>query len=96
VKGPSSRREKAGFLANLRRLGASDEVKFVIADRRDYRFAKDILRRFRLRGERVLLSPLAGRLPARRLAGWILKDRLDVRLQVQLHKILWRAGGRGR
>ena len=96
VKGPSSRRQKAGFLANLRRLRAADEVKFVIADRRDYRFAKDVLRRFRIRGKQVLLSPLAGRLTARRLAGWILKDRLDVRLQVQLHKILWRAGARGR
>jgi 7-carboxy-7-deazaguanine synthase len=96
VKCPSSGREGANHWPNLRRLGTDDEVKFVVADRRDYRYARRVMRRFRLSGRHVLLSPVHGLLPARRLAGWVLKDRLDARVQVQLHKVLWGPGARRR
>ena len=70
----------------------TDELKFVIADRADYEWARDVIRREAL-GEKVgaiLLSPVAGsaQLP-RDLATWLIEDRLPARLQLQLHKILW-------
>jgi 7-carboxy-7-deazaguanine synthase len=77
-------------------LTARDEVKFVLADRGDYEYAKakladyDLLRRCA-----VIFSPVFGRLDPAVLAGWILADRLDVRLGLQLHKILWPGRDRG-
>jgi 7-carboxy-7-deazaguanine synthase len=65
-------------------------VKFVLADRTDYEWAKDVLERHGLaRRATVLFSPVAGSLPPALLAEWILADRLPVRFQLQLHKILW-------
>lgn len=96
VKCPSSGREKNNLWSNLRLLGPRDEVKFVVTDARDYRFARKVMKRHRLEERRVLFSPLYGRMPAARLASWILRDRLNVRLQVQLHKILWAPGRRGK
>ncbi len=88
--------EKTNF-DNLDLLRSSDELKFVITSRLDYEWARDIVRtRYHrsIRGREtdnpsILFSPAAGCLQPARLAGWILEDRLQVRLQVQLHKILW-------
>jgi 7-carboxy-7-deazaguanine synthase len=65
-------------------------VKVVVADRADYEWARDTLSRHDLSSRcTVLLSPVAGSLAPRELAEWILADRLSVRLQLQLHKLLW-------
>lgn len=97
IKCPSSGEQARNDLTNLSRLTANDQVKFVIGDREDFHFAKSMLSRLPppLLPDRTLFSPVAGRLPPDRLAGWILADRLEVRLQVQLHKIIWPDKDRG-
>jgi 7-carboxy-7-deazaguanine synthase len=90
VKTPGSGEEKRNRYDNLQHLGNKDEVKFVICDRADYEWSRNLLNQYRL-NERceVLFSPSHAQLPAAQLAGWILEDRLPVRLQIQLHKYLW-------
>jgi len=74
------------------RLNPQDQVKFVLADENDYQFARDFLPRLRafLPAGHILFSPVHGLLPAADLAAWILRDRLPVRLQLQLHQIIWK------
>ena len=90
IKTPGSGEEGRNRYDNLRHLGEHDEVKFVICDRADYEWARDILKQYRL-NERceALFSPSHLQQPAAQLADWILEDRLPVRLQIQLHKYLW-------
>ncbi|GAB6068722.1 7-carboxy-7-deazaguanine synthase QueE [Methylothermus subterraneus] len=90
LKPPGSGEVGRNRLENLAFLSPKDQVKFVIADRNDYEWSKAMLKTHRL-AERceALFSPAAGRLEPRVLAEWILEDRLPVRFQVQLHKILW-------
>ena len=90
LKAPGSGEADKNLWDNLEHLRAHDEVKFVLADRADYEWAKDILERHDLaRRATVLFSPVAGSLPPSTLAEWIVADRLPVRFQLQLHKILW-------
>ncbi len=97
MKCPGSNESEKNDLNNLSRLSGEDQVKFVIQDPVDYLFAKDLLkhlpREFPL--HHVLFSPAAGRLAPEILASWILKDQLAVRLNLQLHKILWPGIPRG-
>ena len=97
VKCPASGEAHGTCWENLDRLAAGDEVKFVIADRTDYEYARDVACRHRLheRCRSVLFSPVHGALDPRTLAEWVLADRLPVRLQIQLHKYIWGAGARG-
>jgi len=90
IKCPGSGEEKATDWANLKRLRPYDEVKFVVSDRRDFDWARRIVTRHKIdqRCHAVAFSPVAGKLPAARLAGWILKSGLPVRMQLQLHKVL--------
>jgi 7-carboxy-7-deazaguanine synthase len=90
VKTPGSREETRNRYDDLARLRPEEQIKFVICDRGDYDWARDRLQQLKLY-ERctVLFSPSAGQLPARELADWILADRLPVRFQLQLHKVLW-------
>jgi 7-carboxy-7-deazaguanine synthase len=98
IKCPSSGESDRNDLRNLERLTERDEIKFVIANREDYDFARNILR---LIGEMppganiVHFSPLFGRMEPQVLAAWMLEDRLPARLQLQIHKILWPAERRG-
>jgi 7-carboxy-7-deazaguanine synthase len=89
-KTPDSGEARRNRLENLELLRAADQVKFVLCSRGDYEWARDMLR---ARREplpcQVLFSAVWDQLEPRELAEWILADRLDVRLQVQLHKILW-------
>jgi 7-carboxy-7-deazaguanine synthase len=96
VKCPSSGEAAANRWANLPHLRGRDEVKFVLADRADYDFAREVVHEHRL-GDRcaVIFSPVHERLTAATLADWILADHLDVRLGVQLHKIIWPDRDRG-
>lgn len=96
VKCPASGEHKKTLWSNFRHLGDRDEVKFVISDAEDYRYAKDVLARFRGEaGWGTLFSPAFGFLPPEKLAGWILEDALDVRFQLQLHKFVWGPDRRG-
>jgi 7-carboxy-7-deazaguanine synthase len=88
LKPPGSGESARNRFANLPLLRANDELKFVLADRRDYEWAREILTRHAIACP-VLFSPVQGELDARALAEWILADGLEVRLQVQLHKLLW-------
>jgi 7-carboxy-7-deazaguanine synthase len=97
VKCPGSGEAHRNDWNNMDHLGPSDEVKFVIQDRIDYEFAKEVVERFSLadRVHAVLFSPVHGVMDAKTLAGWILEDRLPVRLQLQVHKYIWDAKTRG-
>ena len=97
VKCPGSGEAARNAWGNLERLAGHDEVKFVIRDRADYEFARDVLRRHGLerRCAAVLLSPVHRVMDPRELAAWSLADRLPVRLQVQLHKYVWGDDARG-
>lgn len=96
-KCPSSGMSQANLWSNVDRLGAGDEVKFVLADRGDYDFAVSAVRgRGLLERCPVVFSPVHGRCAPADLAEWILTDGLDVRLGLQLHKLLWPDENRGR
>lgn len=90
LKAPGSGEAARNRWDNIPLLNAHDEVKIVLADRADYDWAKARIDEHRL-AERcaVLLSPVQGRLDPADLAGWIVEDRLPVRFQLQLHKLLW-------
>ena len=96
VKLPGSGMAERMDPGNLGRLGAEDEVKLIVADRGDYEAARELVRG-RLAGfpGEILVGAVDGELEAGRLAEWTLADRLPVRLQVQLHKILWPGRERG-
>ena len=97
VKCPGSGESEKNDWSNLALLTSSDEVKFVIADRRDYEFARDIVLRENLpvRVNAVLFSPVHGKLDAKLLSEWVIADRLDVRVQLQMHKYIWSPETRG-
>ncbi len=90
LKPPGSGEDARNRWENLAHLTPHDEIKFVLADRADYEWARELLRDEHLdRLCPVLFSPVQGELPPAQLAEWVLADRLPVRMQVQLHKILW-------
>jgi 7-carboxy-7-deazaguanine synthase len=90
LKTPASGELDKNCYENLAVLRATDQVKFVICDRSDYEWARELVRRERIDARcQVLFSPSWGQQDAGTLAEWILADRLPVRLQVQLHKYLW-------
>ena len=90
IKTPSSGEVERNLWSNLELLTTADEVKFVIGDRDDYDWSKAILREHALVSRcSVLFSPVYEALEARMLADWIIADRLPVRFQIQLHKLLW-------
>jgi len=97
VKCPGSGESDRNDWSNMARLTATDEVKFVIKDRADYEFARDVAARYGLmdRVRAVLFSPVHGVLDPKLLAQWILEDRLTVRLQLQAHKYIWDPKTRG-
>ncbi len=96
-KCPSSGHAGENRWENVPHLTGRDEVKFVIADERDYAFARDAVRKHKLTGRcLVTFSPVAGEITAATLAELILADDLDVRLGVQLHKIIWPDHDRGK
>ena len=90
LKAPASGEADRNHWENLGRLNARDELKIVLADEADYAWAKSVCAARRLDAIcPVLLSPVAGRLEAKRLAEWVLRDKLPVRVQLQLHKLIW-------
>ena len=90
IKTPGSGEEKKNLWSNLDRIKPKDEVKFVLCGREDYDWARRVLAERRLADKcTVLFSPVYSQLNPTDLADWVLQDRLPVRMQVQLHKILW-------
>lgn len=90
VKTPASGEQSKNLLELLPRLTPHDQLKFVVCDRGDYEWSRDLVRDRGLDALcPVLFSPSYGRLAPRHLAEWILEDRLPVRFQLQLHKLLW-------
>ncbi|MDD5175380.1 MAG: 7-carboxy-7-deazaguanine synthase QueE [Sterolibacterium sp.] len=90
IKAPDSGELGNNLWTNLDYLTPRDEIKFVLASGSDYAWAKEALAQRKLTGIcSVLFSPVQGKLDPAELAGWILQDRLQVRFQLQLHKLLW-------
>jgi len=90
LKTPGSGEVERNRYENLDALSRNDQVKFVICDREDYQWARELIARYRLDGVcEILFSPSHGQQDSAQLAEWILEDRLPVRLQLQLHKQLW-------
>jgi 7-carboxy-7-deazaguanine synthase len=90
IKTPGSGEAEKNLWRNLDQLKPNDEVKFVLCNQADYDWAKQVLAEHAIAGKcAVLFSPVYGQLNATELADWILRDRLPVRMQIQLHKILW-------
>ena len=96
VKCPGSGESDKNDWRNLEKLAPHDEVKFVIADRADYEFARDVvLWKLPTNPAAILFSPVHGGLDPKTLSEWVLADRLPVRVQLQLHKVIWHPATRG-
>ena len=91
VKCPGSGEAERNFWPNLERLNPQDEIKFVIADRADFDYAREMIEKYRLaqRVPFVLMSPVWGAVEWKDLAGWILQSGVRARLQLQMHKLIW-------
>ena len=97
-KCPGSKMNQHNDLENIKRLSSRDQVKFVIGDLNDYKFAADLAKLIKKRmgpDFPVLFSPVTPGLKPAHLAQWILDDSLEVRLQLQLHKIIWGPEAKG-
>ncbi|MGB7922216.1 MAG: radical SAM protein [Pyrinomonadaceae bacterium] len=98
VKCPASGEEARNHWPNLDRLRAErDEVKFVVANREDWDYARDVIARYDLetRAHAVLISPVWGEVDLQEIAGWVSASGLNVRMQLQMHKQIWGAEARG-
>ncbi len=97
VKCPESGEEKSFLAENINEISQKDEIKFVIASRRDYEFAADMIRSrlSHIQRARIHLSPVSGAVAPSELADWILKDGLPARLSLQQHKFIWDPDQRG-
>src|SRR5580693_6764858 len=90
LKAPGSGEVARNLWTNLDAITQHDQIKFVLADRADYDWARTVMSERELPSRcDILFSPVYGKLPPRDLAEWILADRLPVRMQIQLHKLLW-------
>lgn len=96
MKCPDSGMKDRMLFENLERVTRRDEIKFVLSSGKDYQWATEVIREYRLEERaRVLLSPASGKLSARSLAEWLLADGLKARLQLQLHMLIWPEKTRG-
>jgi 7-carboxy-7-deazaguanine synthase len=96
LKCPGSGMDKYMNLQNVDYLTVRDEIKFVISDREDFEWALEILKQHEMQGRaHVLFSPVSDRLRPQELAEWILQEKLNVRLQLQIHRYIWPDRRRG-
>ena len=97
IKCPSSSESNSFLFENLKFLTEQDELKFVIAQRHDYEFAKSIIKNnlAKISLEKIHLSPVFGQIKPERIAEWLLEDNLNARLSLQQHKIIWDPDKRG-
>jgi 7-carboxy-7-deazaguanine synthase len=91
IKCPSSLMHKSMHFDNLKALKPKDQVKFIMKSRLDYQFAKDVIAKYNIVGKtNIIFSPIGG-VKADKLAKWVLEDDLQVRIGIQLHKIIWKS-----
>ncbi len=97
LKTPYSKMEKKNRYENIQYLKSTDEVKFVIGSREDYDWAKELLIKYEMNSkvEQILFSPVFDKIENIELAEWILKDKLNVRFQLQMHKYIWHPLAKG-
>lgn len=95
LKTPSSKMSEKNCYENLHFLKRGDEIKFVIGDRKDYEWSKKIIKDYSLSEKNILFSPVYEKLDYSELAEWMLEDKMNVRLQIQLHKLIWESEVRG-
>ena len=96
IKTPSSKMESKNLFSNIDLLKKEDEVKFVVGDSEDYLWTKQGMKEYDLSSKcRILISPVFGKIEPAEIAGWILKDNLPARFQLQMHKYIWDPGRRG-
>jgi len=96
LKTPSSKMMKKNLYSNIDFLKPDDEVKFVIGNREDYEWSKEIIKKYNLKDKcKILMGCVFGELSNLELATWILEDNLPVRFQMQLHKYIWETERRG-
>ena len=90
IKCPGSGEHKNNNLDNLKFLETKDEVKFVILNRHDYEWSRDLIHKYKIHEiAHILISPVYDKLELKEIVKWILEDKLPVRLQTQLHKVIW-------
>jgi len=90
LKCPSSNMEDRNLWSNIKYLNKKDEVKFVIGDLKDYKWSKKIINKYKLNKKcSILFSPLYGKIKPKKIVEWMLKDNIDGRFQIQLHKEIW-------
>lgn len=90
LKTPGSAEQHRNLFSNLKYLNGRDQIKFIICDETDYEWAKQIILEYKLTDIcEVLFSPSYEQMVAKTLAEWIIRDKLPVRFQIQLHKQLW-------
>lgn len=89
IKCPSSMMHDKMKMDNIGKLRLHDEIKFIIGNREDYEYAKEIINKYKPRSH-IIMQPVWKKMKASKLASWILEDEIDVMLSVQLHKILWK------
>ena len=96
LKCPSSRMEKKNLYDNINHIKSTDEIKFVIGDREDYEWTKEIMNKYNLNSKcELLFSVVFGELESIIVVKWILEDKLDVRFQLQMHKYIWHPETKG-
>lgn len=96
LKTPSSKMMNKNLYENISYLKHGDEIKFVIGNREDYEWSKEIIHKYKLdENYMVLMSPVFNEIENIDLTGWILEDKLNVRFQIQLHKYIWHPETRG-
>jgi len=96
IKCPSSGESEKILWENIDHLSEYDEVKFVIGNRKDFDWASQVLQKYQMDKKcTILFSPVFGKINYTELAGWILKEKLPVQMQLQIHKFIWPTGMRG-
>ena len=96
IKCPSSKMSDKNLWENIKYLKKSDEVKFVIGNKGDYTWTKKIIKDYNLNNIcKILISPVYNKIESKKIVKWILKDNLDVRYQIQIHKEIWNDTKRG-
>lgn len=97
IKTPSSRMDKFNLYSNINKLNYEDQLKFVIGNRNDFDFAVAVLNEVnpKIKGGNIIFSPVFDKIDLKELSSWIIEENLNIRMQVQLHKIIWPHDMRG-
>jgi len=97
IKTPSSNMVKFNLYSNLEKLENKDQLKFVVLDKDDFNFALDVLKntKLKIRPENIIFSPVFNKTDLREIASWVINEKPDSRMQIQMHKVIWPESMRG-